>query len=109
MYKHWALFVDDSTRRCHTQGSAGKFRFEERTTNPRQSSRHPELVRVTSMHKDNTWYLRRYARDLLLNSGYGWNCQDYAKELIQKAMDEDIIDVTDAKMQQIEGMIEGLA
>lgn len=48
-------------------------------------------------------------RDLPFNSGHGWNCQDDVKELIQKAMDEEIIDVTDAKMQQIEGMIEGLA
>lgn len=109
-YKHWALFVNDSAKRLilHAQGSAANFRFEELQKDPRKSTRHPELVKVTRIHQDNIWYLRRYARDLPLNCGHGWNCQDYVIELIQKAMAEDIIEVTAAKMQQVKGMIEGL-
>ena len=111
MYKHWALFVDNSLdyTMFHVDGSEGQYRFDERKKDPRTSSRNPELIKVTTIRQGKIPILRQYARDQPLNRGHGWNCQDYVVELIEKAKKEKIITVTDNKMVEIRSKIEGLA
>ncbi|KAL9098399.1 MAG: hypothetical protein Q9163_005937 [Psora crenata] len=81
MFKHWALFVDNNPNpiMLHAEGSEGNYRFEELKKDPRASKRPVELVK------------------------------DYVVELIEKAIEEKMIKVTERKMAEIKGMIEGLA
>ena len=111
MYKHWALFVDNRPdyTMFHVDGSEGQYRFDERKKDPRTSSRNPELIQVTTILQEDIPMLRQYARNQPLNRGHGWNCQDYVVELIEKAHEEQIITVTENKMVEIRGKIEGLA
>ncbi|KAB8336855.1 hypothetical protein FH972_021163 [Carpinus fangiana] len=108
-FKHWALFVDDREKFIvlHAIGSEGRFRFEERKSNARESKRDPELVELATIDKDQIPRLRRAARRQPLNRGPGWNCQDFVLELVQEAIDNGMIEVDDEKVKEIRGKMDG--
>ena len=109
MFRPWALFVDDTDEKfmLHADGGEGNFRFEEVNKNPRDSKSHPELLLVARILKDDIEDLRQLARELPLNCFHGWNCQSFVTDLIEKARAEKVIILSQAKMDQIKGMVEG--
>ena len=98
--KHWSLFIDDDSQPMilHAMGSDGNFRFEERSSDARKSQSIKQLVGLDYIHKDNIGHLRYHASKLSLNISHGWNCQDFVIDLIEKAEEEGLIEVSPTTM-----------
>ncbi|KFY32032.1 hypothetical protein V493_00570 [Pseudogymnoascus sp. VKM F-4281 (FW-2241)] len=112
VYKHWSLFVENPGKEfiIHVIGSAGNWKFEEKRRNPRVSKTLIELIDVTEIHVDQIPELRRAAQSVPLdqNRQSSFDCQNFVLMVIDKAIEEELIQVSGSYLDSIFAKRDGL-
>jgi hypothetical protein len=116
-FLHWAIFVGDEQDPsqgfiCHVQGSAGRFRYEQRRTNAHNSETLVEMIQIGHVSSNNLRELRHVARATpIQNNDQAWNCQDFALDVVASLVEQELIEEDEiyrAGMATVESRREGL-
>lgn len=111
-YKHWSLFVDIPGDEfiIHVTGSAGNWTFEETRRNARVSETLLDLTIVSEIHVDEIPMLSQAARSVPLdqNRQSCFDCQNFVLMVIDKAVAEGLVRISDADLEDIFAMRDGL-
>ncbi|KAJ9214762.1 hypothetical protein DTO166G4_3594 [Paecilomyces variotii] len=97
VYKHWALFIDGPTHTDKTilniMGSSTRYRFEMRTSNPRQEQNLLELFYLCDVDTSRTNTIKHIAENAVIHNEYpGYNCQDYVLDVLEELESRGIVD-----------------
>ncbi|KAJ9195208.1 hypothetical protein DTO164E3_6969 [Paecilomyces variotii] len=98
IYKHWALFIDGPTNADKTilniMGSSTRYRFEMRTSNPRQEQNLLELFYLCDIDTSRISAIKHIAEnEVVIHNEYpGYNCQDYVLEVLEELESRGIVD-----------------
>jgi hypothetical protein len=88
MFKHWAVFLDGEGNdkfMFHALGGEGRFRFEERKSNARQSKSISEVIELCKVKGPHIGTVKRIARQMPIHNEIPvWNCQDYVLEVLEE-------------------------
>ncbi|KAH6703327.1 hypothetical protein BKA61DRAFT_438440, partial [Leptodontidium sp. MPI-SDFR-AT-0119] len=116
VFKHWSLFVEDEKDEdksfiVHVQGSAGRFRYEQKYRNVRESG---SLIEMIHVEEANLRGVRRIARGVeVKNDDMTWNCQDFVWNVLGAIAEAELTDAEDDVYingrQTVWSRMEGLA
>ncbi|KAH7323908.1 hypothetical protein BKA65DRAFT_511676 [Rhexocercosporidium sp. MPI-PUGE-AT-0058] len=119
VFKHWSLFVEDENNEqesfvVQVQGSAGRFRYEQKKKNPFASRSLIETIKVSHVQEANLRNLRKVAREVKVkNEDLTWNCQDFVWVALEAIASAGLIDAEDdlyiSGRQTVWSRMEGLA
>ncbi len=108
-FKHWSLFIQDESDLIILQatGSDRHFKFEEKSSDARDSKTIKHLVELADIQKHGIARLKHLASTLPLNTSHGWNCQSFVIELVEKAGRQGLITVDPKITEAVLGMQDG--
>lgn len=101
VFKHWAIFVEneqDTSKSfiLHVEGSAGRFRYEQKRTNARNSKRLFNIIQVGYVKQDRLRVLRDTVEGVdIKNDDMTWNCQDFVWTALGEIAGAGLIDAED--------------
>lgn len=104
MFKHWSLFIegeqDADKFLLHAVGSKGRFRFEERNANARQSHSISDVFQLCDVDTSLVGRVKEIARAVpIRNNVEVWNCQDYVLDLLELLEEANVVPRENARYQ----------
>ncbi|PLB48813.1 hypothetical protein P170DRAFT_358130 [Aspergillus steynii IBT 23096] len=100
VYLHCALFIDGPGPKgkviLHATGSTGRYKFEQKESDPRQSAHLVELIYLCHVKDSDIPAIEDAGKNAVIHNEFpGYNCQNYVIELLEDLGAKEIINGND--------------